>query len=137
MTARVLLRRRRCTSSKVKRSKPEPLGGTSIGCRPWCGRGLRIFEYSLRPGLFADETTAPVLDPRRGRTMTGQLWAYVAGMNRYLCGGPLIFLSTGAPDRIRTGVSNYVWIHPPSEMAPEFDAHSWVESWVGTGVLSP
>ncbi|WP_409521587.1 transposase [Novosphingobium sp.] len=27
--------------------------------------------------LFADETTAPVLDPRRGRTKTGQLWAYV------------------------------------------------------------
>src|SRR5204863_2297583 len=27
--------------------------------------------------LFADETTAPVLDPGRGRTKTGQLWAYV------------------------------------------------------------
>jgi transposase len=26
--------------------------------------------------LFADETTAPVLDPGRGRTKTGQLWAY-------------------------------------------------------------
>ena len=26
--------------------------------------------------LFADETTAPVLDPARGRTKTGQLWAY-------------------------------------------------------------
>ena len=25
---------------------------------------------------FADETTAPVLDPARGRTKTGQLWAY-------------------------------------------------------------
>lgn len=25
--------------------------------------------------LFADETTAPVLDPGRGRTKTGQLWA--------------------------------------------------------------
>lgn len=28
------------------------------------------------PKLFADETTAPVLDPGRGRTKTGQLWAY-------------------------------------------------------------
>src|SRR6266403_2384867 len=28
------------------------------------------------PRLFADETTAPVLDPGRGRTKTGQLWAY-------------------------------------------------------------
>ncbi|TGQ77376.1 hypothetical protein EN824_28415 [Mesorhizobium sp. M8A.F.Ca.ET.181.01.1.1] len=27
--------------------------------------------------LFADETTAPVLDPGRGRTKTGQLFAYV------------------------------------------------------------
>ena len=26
--------------------------------------------------LFADETTAPVLDPGRGRAKTGQLWAY-------------------------------------------------------------
>jgi transposase len=26
--------------------------------------------------LFADDTTAPVLDPGRGRTKTGQLWAY-------------------------------------------------------------
>jgi transposase len=25
--------------------------------------------------LFADETTVPVLDPGRGRTKTGQLWA--------------------------------------------------------------
>ena len=28
------------------------------------------------PRLFADETTAPVLDPERARTKTGQLWAY-------------------------------------------------------------
>ena len=28
------------------------------------------------PKLFADETTAPVLDPGRGRTKTSQLWAY-------------------------------------------------------------
>lgn len=27
--------------------------------------------------LFADETTAPVLDPDRGQTKTGQLFAYV------------------------------------------------------------
>lgn len=29
-----------------------------------------------RSKLFADETTVPVLDPGRGRTKTGQLWAY-------------------------------------------------------------
>ncbi|MET4221983.1 hypothetical protein ABIB00_007219 [Bradyrhizobium sp. LB14.3] len=31
-----------------------------------------------RSKLFADETTVPVLDPGRGRTKTGQLWAYAA-----------------------------------------------------------
>ena len=31
-----------------------------------------------RSKLFADETTMPVLDPGRGRTKTGQLWAYAA-----------------------------------------------------------
>jgi hypothetical protein len=29
--------------------------------------------------LFADETAAPVLDPRRGRTKTGQFCAYADG----------------------------------------------------------
>jgi hypothetical protein len=51
----------------------------------WAGRAA----WSLRPlherllehvrastKLFANETTAPVLDPGRGRTKTGQLWAY-------------------------------------------------------------
>ncbi len=51
----------------------------------WVGRGAwwlqplhaRLLD-ALRasPKLFADETTAPVLDPGRGRTKTGQLWAY-------------------------------------------------------------
>jgi hypothetical protein len=37
----------------------------------------RLLETLKRSGkLFADETTAPVLDPGRGRTKTGQLWAY-------------------------------------------------------------
>jgi hypothetical protein len=31
-------------------------------------------ELRASPELFADETTAPVLDPGRGRTKTGQLW---------------------------------------------------------------
>lgn len=31
-----------------------------------------------RSKLFANETTVPVLDPSRGRTMTGQLWPYFA-----------------------------------------------------------
>ena len=51
----------------------------------WVGRAAfllrpvheRLLETLKRSGkLFADETTAPVLDPGRGRTKTGQLWAY-------------------------------------------------------------
>ena len=51
----------------------------------WTGRAaflLRpVHEHLLKTlrassKLFADETTAPVLDPGRGRTKTGQLWAY-------------------------------------------------------------
>ena len=32
--------------------------------------------------LFADETVAPVLDPGRGRTKRGQLWAYARDNRR-------------------------------------------------------
>jgi transposase len=51
----------------------------------WVGRAAfllrpvheRLLETLKRSGkLFADETTAPVLDPGRGRTKTGQLFAY-------------------------------------------------------------
>jgi transposase len=51
----------------------------------WVGRGawhLRPVHARLlgkltpAPKLFADEATAPVLDPGRGKTKTGQLWAY-------------------------------------------------------------
>jgi transposase len=51
----------------------------------WVGRSAfllrpvyhRLFEtLKASTKLFADETTAPVLDPGRGRTKTGQLFAY-------------------------------------------------------------
>ena len=42
--------------------------------RPVQERLLMRLKNSTK--LFADETTAPVLDPGRGRTKTGQLWAY-------------------------------------------------------------
>jgi hypothetical protein len=35
-----------------------------------------LAKLKTSPKLFAHETTAPVLDPGRGRTKTGQLWAY-------------------------------------------------------------
>ena len=50
-----------------------------VGRAAWYLRPLRdhVLERLRRSQrLFADETTAPVLDPGRGRTKTGQLWAY-------------------------------------------------------------
>ncbi len=51
----------------------------------WVGRAAFLLrpvherlldKLKASPKLFADETTAPVLDPGRGRTKTGQLFAY-------------------------------------------------------------
>ncbi len=50
-----------------------------VGRAAWYLRPLRdhVLERLRRSTrLFADETTAPVLDPGRGRTKIGQLWAY-------------------------------------------------------------
>ena len=74
----------------------------------WVGRAARLLEPvhgrlldHLRAStkLFADETTAPVLDPGRGRTKTGQLWAY-ARDDRPWCGAdPPAVAYVYAPDR--------------------------------------
>ena len=49
-------------------------GRAAFLLRPVHERLLAILKTS--PKLFADETTAPVLDPGRGRTKIGQLWVY-------------------------------------------------------------
>jgi transposase len=50
------------------------VGRAAWHLRPVHARLLAHLRSSTK--LFADETTAPVLDPGRGRTKTGQLWAY-------------------------------------------------------------
>lgn len=50
------------------------VGRAAFHLRPIRERILALLRSSAK--LFADETTAPVLDPGRGRTKTGQLWAY-------------------------------------------------------------
>src|SRR3954465_11189265 len=50
-----------------------------VGHAAWHLRPLHerlVVRLRQLPRLFADETTAPVLDPGRGRTKTGQFWAY-------------------------------------------------------------
>src|SRR6201989_1181835 len=51
------------------------------------------------PRLFADETTAPVLDPGRGCTKTGQLWAYAADDRPWGGCDPPGVVYVYAPDR--------------------------------------
>ncbi|AZG76614.1 IS66 family transposase [Methylocystis rosea] len=50
------------------------VGRAAWHLRPVHERLLEHIRASTK--IFADETTAPVLDPGRGRTKTGQLWAY-------------------------------------------------------------
>jgi transposase len=50
------------------------VGRAAFLLRPVHERLLETLKASAK--LFADETTAPVLDPGRGRTKTGQLFAY-------------------------------------------------------------
>jgi transposase len=50
------------------------VGRAAFLLRPVHERLLEKLKASTK--LFADETTAPVLDPGRGQTKTGQIWAY-------------------------------------------------------------
>ena len=74
----------------------------------WTGRAaflLRpVHEHLLKTlrassKLFADETTVPVLDPGRGRTKTGQLWAYARDDRPWGGSDPPAVAYVYAPDR--------------------------------------
>lgn len=56
-------------------------------------------ELMASPKLFADETTAPVLDPGRGRTKTGQLWTYARDDRPWGGTAPPAVAYVYAPDR--------------------------------------
>ena len=60
----------------------------------------RLFErLKASTKLFADETTAPVLDPGRGRTKTGQLFAYARDERAWGGADPPGVAYLYAPDR--------------------------------------
>jgi transposase len=65
--------------------------------RPVHERLLTVLKGSAK--LFADETTAPVLDPGRGRTKTGQLWAYARDDRPWGGSDPPGVAYVYAPDR--------------------------------------
>lgn len=56
-------------------------------------------KLKASPKLFADETTAPVLDPGRGRTKTGQLFAYARDDRPWGGSDPPGVAYVYAPDR--------------------------------------
>lgn len=73
-----------------------------VGRAAWYLRPLRdhVLERLRRSErLFADETTAPVLDPGRGRTKTGQLWAYARDDRPWGGSDPPMVAYIYAPDR--------------------------------------
>jgi transposase len=73
-----------------------------VGRAAWHLRPLHerlLMKLGQLPRLFADETTAPVLDPGRGRTKTGQLWAYAADDRPWGGSDPPGVAYVYAPDR--------------------------------------
>jgi transposase len=73
-----------------------------VGRAAWYLRPLRdhtLAELRRSPRLFADETTAPVLNPGSGRTKTGQLWAYARDDRPWGGSDPPIVAYVYAPDR--------------------------------------
>ncbi|MGC1560899.1 MAG: IS66 family transposase [Bradyrhizobium sp.] len=73
------------------------VGRATFLLRPIHERLLAMLKSSAK--LFADETTAPVLDPGRGRTKTGQLWAYARDDRPWGGADPPGVAYVYAPDR--------------------------------------
>ena len=73
------------------------VGRAAFHLRPMHERILAHLKSSTK--LFADETTAPVLDPGRGRTKTGQLWAYARDDRPWGGADPPAVAYVYAPDR--------------------------------------
>ena len=73
------------------------VGRAAFALRPVHERLLEVLKQSTK--LFADETTAPVLDPGRGQTKKGQLWAYARDERPWNGAAPPGVAYVYAPDR--------------------------------------
>jgi transposase len=73
------------------------VGRAAFHLRPIRERILACLRSSAK--LFADETTAPVLDPDRGRTKIGQLWTYARDDRPWGGTDPPAVAYIYAPDR--------------------------------------
>ena len=73
-----------------------------VGRAAWLLRPVQerlLVKLKASTKLFADETTAPVLDPGRGQTKTGQLWAYARDDRPWQGDDPPGVVYLYAPDR--------------------------------------
>jgi hypothetical protein len=73
------------------------VGRAAFALRPVHARLLEQLKQSTK--LFADETTAPVLDPGRGCVKKGQLWAYARDERPWAGRAPPGVAYVYAPDR--------------------------------------
>ena len=73
------------------------VGRAAWHLRPLHERLLAHIRSSTK--IFADETTTPVLDPGRGRTKTGQLWAYARDDRPFGGVDPPLAVYVYAPNR--------------------------------------
>jgi transposase len=73
------------------------VGRAAFELRPVHARLLELLKQSAK--LFADETTAPVLDPGRGQVKKGQLWAYARDERPWNGTAPAGVAYVYAPDR--------------------------------------
>ena len=73
------------------------VGRAAFALKPVHARLLEQLKQSTK--LFADETTAPVLDPGRGRVKKGQLWAYARDERPWAGLDPPGVTYVYAPDR--------------------------------------
>lgn len=74
--------------------------------KPLHMRLLEVLTSSTK--LFADETSAPVLDPGRGRTKTGQLWTYARDDRPWGGVDPPCVAYVYAPDRKGERVASHL-----------------------------
>ena len=82
-----------------------------VGRAAWWLRPLHerlLVHLRASTKLFADETPAPVLDPGRGRTKTGQLWAYARDDRPWAGPTPPAVAYVYAPDRSAAQVINHL-----------------------------
>jgi transposase len=89
------------------------VGRAAFALQPVHRRLLEQLKQSTK--LFADETTAPVLDPGRGRVKKGQLWAYARDERPWAGRAPPgVTCATCSPSRVILWVGSTSYCPSPT-----------------------